>query len=76
MIGHPTIKHCRAEDLKPGDVVYVAGGKPSYKMTTGILLVTSTINKPPDRVRRMTVLLSDGKIETYQTSSCYRIEIQ
>lgn len=74
MIGHPTIKHCRAEDLKPGDVVYVAGGKPSYKMTTGILLVTSDINRPP--VRRITVLLSNNKIETYQTSSYYRIEIQ
>jgi hypothetical protein len=75
MIGHPSIKRCRAEDLKPGDVVYVSGSvKPLYKMTTGILLVVSDINKPP--VRRITVLLSNGKIETYQTSSCYRIEIQ
>lgn len=75
MIGHPNIKHCRAEDLKPGDVLYVSGDKPSYKMSTGILLVTSAKNNPSDGVHRIVVLLSNAKIETYQTSSCYRIEI-
>ena len=73
MIGNHCVKHCKAEDLKPGDIVYVSGGKPSYKMTTGMLLVISDINRPP--VRKITVLLSNNKIETYQTSSCYRIEI-
>lgn len=76
MITHPSIKHSKAEDLRPGNIVYVSGGKPLYKMTTGILLVVSSMSNPPDKRRRIIVLLSDGTTQTYNTSSCYVISYE